>query len=176
MYVLYKHTSPSGKAYVGITSNYYKRCSMHRTSKKCPAFHAAIEKYGWENFTHEILFTDLTLEEANELETRTILEHNTMFPHGYNLTTGAGVRRQLPHTEEHKQKISQKLKGRKLSEERKLKNARRYTVTSPAGEIFDVVNLNAFCTAHNLNNGSMVNVARGHLRQYRGWLCSYCDD
>lgn len=88
-YLIYKHTSPSGKSYIGQTNNYNKRCNHHRSvSSNCRVFTNAIKYYGWDNFTHEILHKNLSLEEANELESICILEHNTLSPNGYNLKTG----------------------------------------------------------------------------------------
>lgn len=192
-YLVYKHTSPSGKSYIGITKNYTNRCSAHRTSSGCRAFHSAITKYGWSNFTHDILARDLTLQEATTLEIRSITDYNTLYPHGYNLTTG-GETGQLCQTAlrikaennrkrnagkslspEHRQKISTALTGRPMSEERKLKNTRKFTIIDPVGVHYTINNLHQFCKQHSLHNGSMTRVARGELKQYRGWLCSYAD-
>ena len=92
-YVIYCHTSPSGKKYIGQTNHYGKRCAAHKRDSKDPVksknrFHSAIIKYGWNSFTHEILKNDLTLEEANYWEEFYIKELNTIHPNGYNLTTG----------------------------------------------------------------------------------------
>ena len=88
-YLVYKHTSPNGKAYIGQTNNYSKRSIQHQDPKSyCRVFAKAIKKYGWDNFTHEILEDNLTLEEANVYENLYIVEHNTLSPNGYNLTTG----------------------------------------------------------------------------------------
>lgn len=55
----------------------------------CPYFYSAIEKYGWDNFEHEIIKTGLTLEEANALESSLISEYDSMNPkRGYNLQSG----------------------------------------------------------------------------------------
>lgn len=91
-YLVYKHTSPSGKSYIGITNNYKRRCQEHRlTINECVAFGRAIQKHGWDNFTHTIIASNISLEEANTLEQLLILEYNTLSPNGYNLTTGGKV-------------------------------------------------------------------------------------
>lgn len=133
-YLLYKHTSPSGKSYIGITNDYNRRCTAHQHNKlRCPAFYAAIQKYGWDNFTHDILYSGLTKEDACKLEQQMIIDHNTRVPNGYNLTSGgeifehhqsskdkiskANKGRKRVFTEEHRAKLSAALKGRKLSKE-----------------------------------------------------------
>lgn len=89
-YLVYKHTSPSGKSYVGLTQNLEGRNKNHRNpNSKCKAFNAAIKKYGWDNFTHEILESSIpSLCEAQSAEIRLIAQHNSMWPNGYNLTEG----------------------------------------------------------------------------------------
>ena len=88
IYCLYRHTSPSGKAYIGITNDYTRRCTEHqRCDGSSPKFHRAIKKYGWDNFTHEILACDLTEAEAQELEIACIARWNTI-TEGYNSTRG----------------------------------------------------------------------------------------
>jgi group I intron endonuclease len=88
-YLIYKHTSPSGKSYIGQTNNYKRRCNAHKhKSSQCLAFAKAINKHTWDAFTHEILHENLTIEQANELEAKLIAEHNTLAPNGYNLRSG----------------------------------------------------------------------------------------
>ena len=40
-----------------------------------PYFYKAIQKYGWDNFKHEILFSNLTQEEAERYEKNLISEY-----------------------------------------------------------------------------------------------------
>jgi len=88
-FCVYKHTSPNGKAYIGQTKNYNNRSIKHKNPNSgCRAFASAIKKYGWDNFLHEILEDNLTLEEANVYENLYIVDHGTLAPNGYNLTTG----------------------------------------------------------------------------------------
>lgn len=89
-YCIYRHTSPSGKAYIGQTCDYARRIAAHKGMSLCRAFYNAVKKYGFDSFKHEILIDGLTLEEANLLEDFFIVEHNTLSPHGYNLKTGGG--------------------------------------------------------------------------------------
>jgi len=132
-YLIYKHTSPSGKSYIGRTNNLVRRDRIHRTTSGCPAFHSAIQKYGWDNFIHEILCDGLTLEEANECEEFMIKEHRTLAPFGYNLT-GGGLNK-IPVKEvveqikksklgfKHSPESINKMKGRKISESAKINRA-----------------------------------------------------
>lgn len=130
-YLIYKHTSPSGKAYIGQTKNLRQRNASHKVpSANRTPFHCAIQKYGWEAFTHEILVENLTLDEANELEEQLIKDHNTLVPHGYNLRSGG--ENQLI-ADEVKQRWSQQRKGKPRSPEHqeKLNAAARNRVRSP---------------------------------------------
>lgn len=111
-WVVYKHTSPSGKVYIGITS----KKPLARWGKRGQGyinnahFWSAIQKYGWESFRHEILFTGLTKEKAGEEEKKLIEEYNSTDPKkGYNIALGGYDGK---HGEETRQKIShiQKIK------------------------------------------------------------------
>lgn len=120
-YLIYKHTSPSGKSYIGITNNYDIRSSSHKSGTNgCTAFAAAIRKYGWDNFMHEVIIQDITKEEAIELEPLLIESHGTRSPYGYNLSSGGEC---WTHSEESKKKMSESRTGRVMSAESKLKKS-----------------------------------------------------
>lgn len=118
-YLIYKHTSPSGKAYIGQTKDYKTRTSKHKNCKSGSiAFANAIKKYTWDAFTHEILHENLTLDQANTLEELSIIEYNTLFPNGYNIRAGGN---NYKISDETRIKISNTLKGRSIPEDVKLK-------------------------------------------------------
>ena len=104
------------------------------------------ERYGLDNWSSEILAIVETQEEAWELEQKYIKELNTRFPNGYNFSNGGKDQTGTKHTEETrkrmseahigkpnpksgearkgrvlsaewKSKISESLKGRKISDE-----------------------------------------------------------
>lgn len=91
-YCVYKHQNIfNGKVYIGITSQKpeYRWGSGGQHYVECPHFWNAIQKYGWDNFTHEILYDDLTAEEANNLEIQTVAEYDSTNPDfGYNISKG----------------------------------------------------------------------------------------
>ena len=90
-YYVYKHTSPSGKIYFGITNNIKQRWEGEGRNyfKSSPYFAAAIEKYGWNNIKHEILHSNITKKEAEELEKLYIKEFETQNNEkGYNISPG----------------------------------------------------------------------------------------
>ena len=141
---VYKHTTPSGKIYIGITHLKPEyRWNHGRGYKSNAHFYKAIQKYGWDEITHEIIATGLTEGEALVLERDLIVSlkaYDKQF--GYNKALGGHIqseasRRQIGETrkargytshtkgkhlsEETKRKISEankgKTKGRKLSPE-----------------------------------------------------------
>ena len=89
-YTVYKHTSPSGKVYIGVTSLRPKeRWSGGTGYVKNKHFYRAIKKYGWENIKHEILFDGLSKEDAFKTEIELIKEYRSSEREfGYNLGTG----------------------------------------------------------------------------------------
>ena len=88
MWCVYKHTSPSGGVYIGITSDYpLARWRNGRGYDCCEVMNKAIKKYGWENFTHEILEKGLSLKKAWEREKYYINKFDS-FGNGYNADEG----------------------------------------------------------------------------------------
>lgn len=145
MYTVYQHKNKiNGKVYIGITSQKPEQRwgSQGCNYKSSPHFYSAIQKYGWDNFEHNILFTDLTKEQACLKEQALIKEYNSINREfGYNSTSGGdiftmneetkqkisqamiGNQNSLGHpcSEEKKEKISNAQKGRKFTEEHKQK-------------------------------------------------------
>lgn len=114
MYIVYQHKNKiNNKVYIGITS----RMPQERWGnqgcnyKSSPYFYNAIQKYGWDNFEHNILYTNLTKEEACKKEQELISQFNSMNREfGYNSTSGGEI---FTMNDETKQKISQALQGNK---------------------------------------------------------------
>lgn len=90
---VYVHISPSAKYYIGITcqkpherwgkngKGYFNYGNDH--------FEKAINKYGWDNFQHEIIASHLTENEAKNFEKLLIKKLNSNNPnYGYNKTAG----------------------------------------------------------------------------------------
>ena len=126
--IIYKYTSPSGKSYIGQTIHPERRVEQHRKMEGNNAFHSAIKKYGFENFTYEVLVT-IDLEDKQELKQKLdyferfyIRKYHT-YENGYNLTLGGGGTIGFSHSvsEETKIKLSEAGKGRVQSEEAKRK-------------------------------------------------------
>ena len=121
-FIVYKHTSPSGKAYVGITCQQpTHRWRYGKGYKFNQHFTSAVEKYGWDNFKHEILFSGLTEKEAQKKEVDIIEKYNlTDRRYGYNITPGgtssSGMKGKK-HSEATKRKMSLAHKGFKHTEE-----------------------------------------------------------
>ena len=89
-YIVYKHTFPDNKVYIGITNNkpnirwkngfgYQNQSNMFN----------AIVKFGWINIKHEILYNNLTKIQAERLETQLIsIYKSNQKEYGYNTYYG----------------------------------------------------------------------------------------
>ena len=145
MYIVYQHKNKiNSKIYIGITSRTPEERWGHNGNnyKTSPYFYNAIQKYGWNNFEHNILYTNLTKEQACQKEQELIQYFHSMDRNfGYNSTSGGEMFVMNPETkskisnklkgntnglghpcsEEKKQKISQAQKGREFTEEHKQK-------------------------------------------------------
>lgn len=143
-YTVYMHICPNGKKYIGITKLKPKdRWKNGKSYKNCVLFERAIQKYGWNNMQHKILFANLTKEEAEQKEMELIAKYKSNdSKYGYNIENGGHIN---CVSDETKKKISEKtkeamqrpevkrkmsiaqrnrispLKGRKLSDEHKQK-------------------------------------------------------
>lgn len=85
-YCVYKHTNLiNHKSYIGITCQKLSHRWGHEghNYNHQPKFFNAIQKYGWDNFSHEVLYDNLTKEEATELEAKMIDKYKSV-ENGYN--------------------------------------------------------------------------------------------
>ena len=106
-YCVYVHTNKvNGKKYVGQTC----QCPPEKRWKKDGSgykhneyFYNSIQKYGWDNFAHEIIKDNLMNEEANKLEEFLINKFDTLNrSNGYNFRHGGNNGR---HSKETKEKL-----------------------------------------------------------------------
>ena len=111
-YIVYMHISPSGKRYIGITSQEPKKRWNNGKGYKGQIFYNAINKYGWDNIEHIIIAKELTKEEAEWLEIELIREFDTTNPSkGYNVTKGGEGTSGYKPTDEQRQKHSERVSG-----------------------------------------------------------------
>ena len=160
MYTVYRHINKiNNKMYIGITAQKPENRwgASGSNYKGSPYFYNAINKYGWDNFIHEVLYINLTQEEACTLEKSLIAEYCTDNPsYGYNCTTGGeksfkmneisrkkksqammgNKNGQHPCREDTKEKIRAAQKGKKLTPEhiQKLKQGAVNRKTVPCTE------------------------------------------
>ena len=153
MYTIYKHTFENGKTYIGLTKHTMEeRLDGHISASKNGStylFHKALRKYNF-NVKSEILETCETIEEANALEQKYIKIFDTFGKNGYNMTEGGNTvfsstkgktyfeiyqSKYGENTEQYikvrQEKMSKKLKGRKVSQEtrEKMSNVHKGKVT-----------------------------------------------
>lgn len=145
VYSIYKITNiDSGKSYIGYSQEYIKRWKVYQTLTPNKPYKRYIErsiaKEGLDKFSFEVIYQSLDRDHTlHKMEQHFIDEYNTMQPNGYNMARGGrGHFRTLEHTDQSKQKMSDKQKqnwmcpiyrnkmskintGRKHTEQEKLK-------------------------------------------------------
>ena len=130
MYTVYKHTTPSGKVYIGTTSKKPEYRWNNGKGYMCNRrFCDAIRKYGWENIEHEVISTGIDKGQAYAMEAELIAKYDATNPaKGYNISIGGecgalGTSR----SHEARRKISEAKKGHTVSPEtrRKISEAKK---------------------------------------------------
>jgi group I intron endonuclease len=119
---VYCHTNKiNGKKYIGITCQEpERRWNNGNGYVNNEYFYRSIQKYGWHNFAHEILYSGISKSEAEDLEINLISEYKCSDNrYGYNIERGGNSTGKF--TPEICRKISEALKGHKCSEETKAK-------------------------------------------------------
>lgn len=138
-YCVYCHTNKqNGKKYIGITCQKpEQRWRNGKGYKTCPYFWRAIQLYGWDAFTHEIWYTDLTKHEAEALEIELIAKYETQNPmKGYNISAGGNAPNAGKHlSEETRKKIGAIHRGKIETEETKKKKSNSHKNMSEEKQI-----------------------------------------
>ena len=193
-FIVYMHINKmNNKKYVGIThlKPEIRWGKDGNGYKQCPSFWNAIQKYGWNNFEHNILFAGLSKEEACDMEIKLIHDLDlTNHDNGYNLSTGGDMKdgENNPfyghtHTEEVKEKIRESNRRRVWFEESKDKlRARKRSASQNAkrvmcvetGVIYECMKDAAEETGANLSK--MSDVIHGRRKTAGGYHWKLLDD
>lgn len=134
-YTVYMHVNLlNKKKYIGITSlNVNRRWGSDGNGYKTQTFFRAIEKYGWNNFEHKIIYTGLTEQDALSNEIELISKYKTNdSSFGYNMTTGGEENKKL--NEASKRKIGIANSKRIVSLETRAKMSRNKKGTTLSQE------------------------------------------
>lgn len=131
--IIYKYTSPSGKCYIGQTTNEKIRREHWNTEGPYAGrkIDRARKKYGIENFTYEVLerklyYTKwLAKQELDHLEMYYIGLYDS-YRNGYNCTLGGSTTLGFTHSCLSKKKMSAAKIGGRLSEATKAKLSNRF--------------------------------------------------
>lgn len=129
-YSVYIHIFPNNKKYIGITSQIPQRRWRDGSGYKSQEMLTrAINKYGWKNIEHIILYENLTKDEAEEKEIELINKYKTNIrKYGYNIEAGGNSARGYHLSKKTREKMSKSktgennwLYGKHLSKETKRK-------------------------------------------------------
>ena len=155
--IIYKYTSPSNKVYIGQTIHEHRRYMTHKRAEGDSKFYRAIRKYGFENFTYDVIFIIYNedrkrIKEKLDFMERYYIRKYDSFNNGYNMTLGGdgGSGKHLSEefkkmmsermminnpafhmTDEWRQHIGNASKGRKMPQEFCKKTSERMKANNP---------------------------------------------
>ena len=131
MYSVYKHTNKiNSKVYIGLTGRTPEKRWANglgykpKGKNQSAYFYNAILKYGWDNFTHEILYTELTKQQAERIEIFLIGQYKSnQREFGYNIDNGGNCRGKM--SEETKKKISESWSENRETRSKKISDGKK---------------------------------------------------
>jgi group I intron endonuclease len=153
--------SINNKIYIGASTNIYKRWIQHKSNlvhnrHSNKHLQNAFRKYG------EVAFKYIILEEVwgqKQLQgAKQQWIDNTQCcksEKGYNINSATSS------TKWNQPRGTRAVKSK------------MWLVTDPTGKTLRVQNLPSFCIEHKLNVTCMRDVAKGKIKQHRGWICNY---
>ena len=92
------------------------------------------------------------------------------------ISNGLKGKKKGPFSDEHKRKLSEAKKGRipwnkgkRQSEEHRIKSTKPFKIVSPNGEIIEGRDMQVFCREHNLSHSAMSQMVNGKRSEHKGW-------
>lgn len=166
-YCVYVHTAPNGKRYVGITKqspkNRWKNGNGYSSS---PHFRSAIEKYGWNNISHEVVRDGLTETEACAEERRLIaLYRSNEREFGYNQTSGGDTGKR--YTEEVRENISKKMRKRYENPEEREQTRLRILGIKRSSETRKKISIAKTGKAHFIGDETRLKISASNKAKYK---------
>ncbi len=132
---IYKITSPTGRVYIGQSIDIKKRMEDYKYPERVKGqrkLYNSLKKYGYKKHKFEIVM-QCDIEKLDEMEIFYIDVYNTVnTKHGLNCNHGGQSHR--IHSEETKRRLSESMKGRKVSEERRRRISEAKTGLTAGGK------------------------------------------
>ena len=118
IYSIYKATNKiNGKCYIGFDSKWPHRKRSHKWASKTGdyKFYESIRKHGWDSFEWEVIYRSKNYEHTRDIMEPYFIKEYDSFKNGYNSTLGGEGTAGFFLTDEHKRKISDSHKGKKMA-------------------------------------------------------------
>lgn len=132
LFLVYMHTTPDGKKYIGITkstpSSRWNEGAGYESQRK---FYKAIQAFGWMNIEHRVIAAGLSEAEAKALETSLILKYKTndaQFGYNTNLSVAQVIK---PEGD-----TNTGVKAKKDSSDISLELINKYSIKTVNGQIY----------------------------------------
>lgn len=161
-YSVYIHTNKTnGKKYVGITKQKPERRWQKGFGYVGSVFGVAINKYGWDGFTHDIVACELSKNEACKLEISLISKYKTRDNrYGYNVSKGGDIPDNL-----------KPLYGLEHPNHKRVK-----MIDAKTGKIIKVFNSQSEAAEQmEFSRKPITKACRGQLATYKGYIWEYAD-
>lgn len=169
-WIVYVHVFPNNKKYFGITSkkpNARWEGGTGYDKEHQPVMYNAIQKYGWDNVRHWVLYEGMSFKDACAMEQKLIVTFKTNCcrygnEFGYNMTDGGEGAFGHVCSKEAKEKMS-------LARLGKYKGKDCYKSKSVICDGIIYESITEFCNKNNLSRGMVEKWLRGKSAMKKEW-------